>query len=46
MKKGQCDEAKRLLKEFENEQVWYFYGKKELFDEYLTEEERKQCGIT
>ncbi len=45
MKKGKCSEAKRLLEGFESEQVWYYYGKKELFDEYLTEEERRRCGI-
>jgi len=46
VKKGLCSEAKKLLEDFEDEQVWYYYGKKELFDEYLTEEERRQCGIT
>ncbi|MDD3680185.1 MULTISPECIES: lipopolysaccharide assembly protein LapB [unclassified Mesotoga] len=45
VKKGLCSEAKKLMEDFESEQVWYYYGKKELFDEFLSEEERRQCGI-
>ncbi|HOI35253.1 MAG TPA: tetratricopeptide repeat protein [Mesotoga infera] len=45
MKLKNCEEARRLMKSFEKGQLWYFYGKKELFNEFLTEEERRQCGI-
>jgi tetratricopeptide (TPR) repeat protein len=45
IKCGLCERAKKLLKEFENEEMWYFYGKKELFSQFLTEEERASCGI-
>lgn len=44
-KTGDTQKACRLLKEFKNNEMWYYYGKKELFDEFLTNDERKACGI-
>lgn len=45
IKLGDNEGAIELLKEFKNNEAWYFYGKKELFNEFLSEEERKACGI-
>lgn len=45
IKLGDNESAKELLKEFKDNEAWYFYGKKELFNEFLSEEERKACGI-
>jgi tetratricopeptide (TPR) repeat protein len=45
IKLGLKEKACELLKEFKDERFWYFYGKKELFEEFLNEEERKVCEI-
>lgn len=45
IKKGEFDKAKRILEELKNKSVWYFYGRKELFSEFLNEEEMEKCGI-
>jgi len=46
VKKGDFDKAKQILEDFKNKSVWYFYGKKELFSEFLNEEEMEKCGIS
>ena len=45
VKKGDFDKAREILKDFKNKSVWYFYGKKELFSEFLDEKELEKCGI-
>ncbi|MFW6120171.1 MAG: tetratricopeptide repeat protein [Petrotogales bacterium] len=45
IKLGFKEKACELLKEFKDERFWYFYGKKELFEEFLSKEERKVCEI-
>ncbi|MFO7881731.1 MAG: tetratricopeptide repeat protein [Kosmotogaceae bacterium] len=45
IKLGLKEKACELLKEFKDERFWYFYGKKELFEEFLNEEERKVCEM-
>ncbi|RKX41694.1 MAG: hypothetical protein DRP33_05055 [Thermotogae bacterium] len=46
LKQGKVEEAKELLREIKEQNVWYFYGKKELFQEFLSREEMQICGIT
>ncbi len=46
VKMGEIQKAKELLEELKNNNVWYYYGKKEIYNEFLTEEERKICGIS
>lgn len=45
IKLGLRKKACELLKELKDERFWYFYGKKELFEKFLNEEERKVCEI-
>jgi len=45
VKEKEYSKAAEILDEFSNEELWYFYGKEELFKEFLTESERKACGI-
>lgn len=46
VKMGKIDKAKELLEDLEQTNIWYYYGKKEIFDELLTEEEKTACGIS
>ena len=46
VKLGNIEKAKRILEEIKDNNIWYFYGKKELYSEFLTEEEREVCGIS
>ncbi|OAA29715.1 hypothetical protein AT15_01350 [Kosmotoga arenicorallina S304] len=45
IKLGNKESAQRIMREFLDEKVWYYYGKKELFEEFLTPEERKVCEL-
>ena len=45
IKLGNKESAKKIMREFLDEKVWYYYGKKELFEEFLTPEERKVCEL-
>ncbi len=45
VKDKEFSKAEEILNEFSNEELWYFYGKEELFKQFLTESERKACGI-
>ncbi len=45
VKLGKYDEAKKILEEFKHQKDWYLYGKKELFESNLNEEEMSLCGI-
>ncbi|AKI96534.1 tetratricopeptide repeat protein [Kosmotoga pacifica] len=45
IKLGNEDAAKKIMSEFLDEKMWYYYGKKELFEEFLTPEERKVCEL-
>ncbi|MCD6551007.1 tetratricopeptide repeat protein [Thermotoga sp.] len=46
VKMGKVDKAREILEDLEQTNVWYYYGKKEIFDELLTEEEKAACGIS
>ena len=46
LKLGKVEKAKELFEDIKNNNIWYYYGKQELFDEYLTEEEKEICGIS
>ncbi len=46
VKTGRIEDAKNLVNEIKDNNVWYYYGKKELYNEFLTEEEREACGIS
>ena len=46
VKLGMLDHAREILEDFKQRNVWYYYGKKELFEEFLSEEERRVCGIS
>ncbi len=45
VKLGRYEEAKKILEEFKSQKDWYLYGKKELFESNLNEEEMALCGI-
>lgn len=46
VKQGKVERAKQLIQEMKDQNLWYLYGKKELFSEFLTEEEMRSCGIS
>jgi len=46
LKQGKKDQAKQIIQEMKDQNIWYLYGKKELFSEFLTEEEMRSCGIS
>ncbi len=46
LKQNKIAEAKSLINEMKDQHAWYLYGKKELFNEFLTEEEMQACGIS
>ncbi|PLV60081.1 lipopolysaccharide assembly protein LapB [Thermotoga sp. KOL6] len=46
VKLGKIEKAKEILEDLSQTNVWYYYGKKEIFDEFLTEEEKAICGIS
>ncbi len=45
VKQGKLDQARQLIQEMKDQNLWYLYGKKELFSEFLSEEEMRICGI-
>jgi len=46
VKLGQIDKAREILDDIGQNNFWYYYGKKEVLDELLTEEEKRACGIS
>ena len=46
LKLGKVEKAKELFEDIKTNNIWYYYGKQELFDEYLTKEEKEICGIS
>lgn len=46
LKQGKLEQAKQLIQEMKDQNLWYLYGKKELFSEFLSEEEMRVCGIS
>ncbi len=46
IKLGMKDKAKEIIEEIKDNNMWYYYGKKELFGEFLSEEEMAECGIS
>ncbi len=45
IKKGDVDLARSIINSVKNDNFWYVYGKKQFFDEFLSEEEKQLCGI-
>ncbi len=45
VKTNQIDKARKLVDELKEDDFWYLYGKKEFFDELLTQSEKELCGI-
>ncbi len=45
-KQGKIEQAKQLIQEMKDQNLWYLYGKKELFSEFMSEEEMRICGIS
>jgi len=45
IKKGYMQEAQRLVEEFKEQKVWYYYGKKETLGSFMSESEQKGCGL-
>lgn len=45
MKLGEIEKARKLFEEVKQNDFWYAYSKKEIFDQFLTEREKELCGI-
>ncbi|MGC8820130.1 MAG: tetratricopeptide repeat protein [Fervidobacterium sp.] len=45
IKTNQIEKAKRVVEELKDDNFWYLYGKREFFDELLTNSEKELCGI-
>ena len=45
IKLGMRERAEEILEEIKDNNVWYYYGKRELFNEFLSESEMKEYGI-
>ncbi|MCD6449231.1 MAG: tetratricopeptide repeat protein [Thermotogaceae bacterium] len=46
VKTGRIEDAKNLVNELKDNNIWYYYGKKELYNELLNREEKEACGIS
>ncbi|MBO8138937.1 MAG: tetratricopeptide repeat protein [Thermosipho sp. (in: Bacteria)] len=46
MKLGEIEKARKLFEEIKQNDFWYAYSKKEIFDQFLTEREKELCGIS
>ncbi len=45
VKLGKIEKAREIVENLKDNNMWYYYGKKELYSEFLTQEEMKLCGI-
>lgn len=45
IKLGKIEEARKYYEELKQNDFWYLFGKKEIFDKYLTKKEKELCGI-
>jgi hypothetical protein len=45
MKLGEFEKARKLFEDIKQNDFWYAYSKKEIFDQFLTEREKELCGI-
>lgn len=45
VKTKQLDKARSIIEELRNDNFWYLYGKREVFDEFLSSYEKEICGI-
>ena len=45
VKTNQIEKARRAVEELKDDNFWYLYGKREFFDELLTNSEKELCGI-
>ncbi len=45
IKKGFIQEARRIVEEFKEQKVWYYFGKKETLGSFMSESEQKGCGL-
>lgn len=46
IKTGKTDLARKYYEELKLNDFWYLFGKKEIFDKYLTNKEKEICGIS
>ncbi|MBT1248319.1 MULTISPECIES: tetratricopeptide repeat protein [unclassified Thermosipho (in: thermotogales)] len=46
IKLGKTEKAKKFYEELKQNDFWYLFGKKEIFDKYLTNKEKQLCGIS
>jgi len=46
VKLNQIEKARRMIEELKDDNFWYLYGKREFFDDLLTEAEKELCGIS
>ncbi len=46
VKLGMTEKAKEIVENLKDNNMWYYYGKKELYSEFLTQEEMELCGIS
>lgn len=44
-KTNQYEKARKIVEELREDNFWYLYGKREFFDELLTQSEKELCGI-
>ncbi|HPE69309.1 MAG TPA: tetratricopeptide repeat protein [Thermotogota bacterium] len=45
MKQGRVEEARKIVEDFKASRLWFYYGKHEIFEGFLTPAEMKRCGI-
>ncbi|ABR31631.1 tetratricopeptide repeat protein [Thermosipho melanesiensis] len=46
IKLGKIEKAKKYYEELKENDFWYLFGKKEIFDKYLTNKEKQLCGMS
>ncbi|APT71458.1 hypothetical protein BG95_00405 [Thermosipho sp. 1063] len=46
IKLGKTEKARKFYEELKQNDFWYLFGKKEIFDKYLTNKEKQLCGIS
>lgn len=44
-KTNQYEKARKIIEDLKEDDFWYLYGKREFFDELLTQPEKELCGI-
>jgi len=44
-KTNRYEQARKIIEDLKEDDFWYLYGKREFFDELLTQPEKELCGI-